>query len=143
MTLGDAVASAMAVTKDEDLKTGCEQIGRSARISFGVARKLMAAVNVEGSMILLYTLFAQDFAGHETSPFVIRRSYDGPADRAEPENFCPNPYSVYAERCGSAQKCWGGRATPCGPGFAVPNLGFGIVDPPAWHSGRLAGGTKC
>ena len=49
MTLGDAVASAMAVTKDEDLKTGCEQIGRSARISFGVARKLMAAVNVEDS----------------------------------------------------------------------------------------------
>ena len=47
------------VTKDEDLKTGCEQIGRSARISSGVARKLMAAVNVEGSMILLYTLFSQ------------------------------------------------------------------------------------
>jgi hypothetical protein len=45
------------VTKDEDLKTGCEQIGRSARISFGLARKLMAAVNVEGSMILLYTPF--------------------------------------------------------------------------------------
>jgi hypothetical protein len=45
------------VTKDEDLKTGCEQIGRSARISSGVARKLMAAVNVEGSMILLYIPF--------------------------------------------------------------------------------------
>jgi hypothetical protein len=26
------------VTKDEDLKTGCEQIGRSARILSGVAR---------------------------------------------------------------------------------------------------------
>src|SRR6266404_4945842 len=38
-----------------------------------------------------------DFAGHETSPFLIMRSYHGLADRAGLENFRMNGHSIYAE----------------------------------------------
>src|SRR5205809_126939 len=95
-----------------------------------------------------------DFARHETSPFVIRRSYDGPADRAEPENFCPNPYSAYAERCGSAQKCWVdgplrlvvvcSRSRIPGSALSISRLGTAVGSPavPNVRFDALAGSAK-
>ena len=45
--------------------------------------------------------------GYPAKAFLTMRSYSGPADRAGPENFRPNPHSACAERCHA--RCRGPR----------------------------------